>query len=446
MPRILAVDNEERMCKLIKTALELEGYQVESAFSGQAALQMIERSAPFDIIITDLRMDQVDGMDVLEYSRRRCPQTEVIIITAFATQETALDAMKRGANDYLIKPFKMDELSLRVQRILYQKELEKENIKLKAQRDSVENFPGIIGKSVKMREVFKKIKQVSQSSAAVHIRGESGTGKELVARAIHRLSPRIQQPFVVINCAALPETLLESELFGYEKGAFSGAEKRKPGLFELANLGTLFLDEVGDLPLGLQAKLLRVLQDNEVMHLGGREAIKVDFRLITATHRSLEQMIENGTFRSDLYYRINIFPIELPPLRHRKEDIPELVEHFLKENPQKVLSRPARRKLMEYDFPGNVRELENIITRAAIIADTVIDEQALIINELPNASAAAENEFSIPDEGLNLDELEKRLIVNAIRKAAGNKTKAAEYLGITRRRLYSMMERFGIEL
>ncbi len=444
MSHILAVDNEERMCKLIKASLELEKHSVDTAFSGREALQQIDQNKNYDIVITDLKMENIDGLKVLEHVRQNSPQTEVIIITAFATQETALEAMKNGAYDYLIKPFKMDELSLRVQRILKQKEIEKENRLLKEQKKTSEGFPGIIGKSIKMRRVYQKIEQVSQSDASVLIRGESGTGKELAARAVHNSSQRKNKPFVAVNCAALPENLLESELFGYEKGAFTGAVKRKEGLFETADNGTFFLDEIGDLPLSLQAKLLRVLQDNEVFHLGGREAVKVNFRLITATHRNLEKMIDEGAFRQDLYYRISIFPLELPPLRDRKEDIPELLQHFLKDYPELSISPEARRKLIEYNFPGNVRELENIIIRAAISTDTVITEGDLVMKQFEIPSGR-QDIYAIPDEGINIDELEKQLIKEAISKSDGNKTKAAQLLGLTRRRLYSMMERFGIK-
>jgi len=442
MAKILVVDNEERMCKLIKGALAMESFNVDMAFSGDRAQEMIAANK-YDVIITDLKMRPVDGLQVLDFARNHSADSEVIIMTAFATQETALKAMQKGANDYLIKPFKMDELLLRVQRILQQKALEKENKRLKQLKETAAVFPGIIGKSKKMREVFRQIEQVSASDVAVHIRGESGTGKELVARAIHRASERRDKPFVTINCAALPETLLESELFGYEAGAFTGATKRKAGLFETAHTGTVFLDEIGDLPLSLQAKLLRVLQSSEITHLGGRESIKVDFRLITATNRNLEEMISGQAFRSDLYYRINIFPIQLPPLRERKEDIPELIQYFLKQYPAKSLSRGARQKLMAYDYPGNVRELENILARAAIVSDSLIEDSDIVLSgeEHPGPASALD---ILPDAGINLDDLEKRLIVQALEKAGGNKTKAAGLLGITRRRLYSMMERFGI--
>ena len=325
MIKILVVDNESKMCKLVKSALEMESYIVDMAFSGNEAIDLLKKYE-YLIVITDLKMAKVDGIQVLEFAKKNRPDTEVLIMTAYATQDTALEAMKKGAYDYLIKPFKMDELTLRVKRLLHQKALEKENKKFK-QIDSIpESLPGVIGKSEKMRMIFKQIAKVAMSNTTVIIRGESGTGKEIIAKALHEQSDRQNKPFIAINCAALPENLLESELFGFEIGAFTGAYKSKKGLFETAHTGTIFLDEIGDLPLGLQAKLLRVLQNNEIVHLGGHERIQVDFRLITATHQNLESLIENNIFRSDLYYRINIFPIRLPALRDRKEDIPELIQ------------------------------------------------------------------------------------------------------------------------
>jgi len=441
--KILAVDNEVRMCKLIKASLELDNYLVDTAFSGSEALDKLNQNR-YDVVVTDLKMDTVDGLQVLTFTRQNYPETEVILITAFATQETALEAIKKGAYDYLIKPFKIDELSLRIERILKQKTLEQENKKLKAQSIQPQSFPGIVGKSTKMREVFRKIEQVSPVATSVQIRGESGTGKELVAHAIHRLSPRKDKPFIAINCAALPENLLESELFGYEKGAFTGAVQKREGLFEQANGGTVFLDEIGDMPLLLQAKLLRVLQSNEITHLGGQKTIPVDFRLITATHCDLEEMLEEKLFRQDLYYRINIFPLYLPPLRERKEDIPELIQFFLNEYPDKTLSKKARQQLIEYDYPGNVRELENIISRAVLLADDIIEDIPLNANNESKPLSSSALLSDLPDTGFNLDEFEKKLILRAIEKADGNKNQAAQILGITRRRLYSMIERFGI--
>jgi DNA-binding NtrC family response regulator len=442
MANILVVDNEERMCKIIKAALELEHHTIDMAFSGKQAVKVLKDDHTYDIVITDLKMQEVDGIQVLKKAKSLPNSPEVILITAFASQNTAVEAMRSGAFDYLIKPFEMEELSLRINRIISQKKILEENIKLKEELKT-QYVPNIVGKSAKMREVYSLINKVAQSDATVLILGESGTGKELVAEAIHAQSRRADQKFTAVNCAAVPETLLESELFGHEKGAFTGATERKVGFFELADKGTLFLDEIGDVSLGIQAKLLRVLQNKEIIRVGGREKIKVDARVLTATNRDLETMIDEGTFRSDLYYRINIFPLKLPPLRERKEDIPELIEHFLNNMGEKGITSQAKMKLMEYDWPGNIRELLNILERAAIVADQTIDVQHLpgMTSDLGSDSGV----IDIPDEGLNLDDLEKNLIMSAIEKAEGNKTKAAEFLGLTRRRLYSMMERFGIK-
>jgi DNA-binding NtrC family response regulator len=443
MANILVVDNEKRMCKIIKAALEMENHTIEMAFSGSDAIKLLKEDHTFDIVITDLKMQTVDGIQVLKKAKGLPNSPEVILITAFASQNTAVEAMRAGAFDYLIKPFEMEELSLRINRIISQKKLLAENIKLKEELKS-QFVPNIIGKSVKMREVYSLINKVAESDATVLILGESGTGKELVAEAIHAQSNRSEQRFIAVNCAAVPETLLESELFGHEKGAFTGATERKIGFFELAHKGTLFLDEIGDVSLGIQAKLLRVLQNTEIVRLGGREKIHVDARVLTATNRNLESMIEEGSFRSDLYYRINIFPLTLPPLRERKEDIPELIEHFLGRLEGKGITPQAKMKLMEYDWPGNIRELLNILERAAIVAEQTID-----VEHLPGVNTnlgSIPTSLEIPEEGINLNEVEKELILRALEKAKGNKTKAADLLGLTRRRLYSMMERFGMKV
>ncbi len=441
MATILVVDNEERMCKLIRTALEMEQHRVLMAFSGEEALQKIDNN-PIEIVITDLKMDRIGGLDVLKHVREKKTATEVILITAFASQQTAVEAMRLGAYDYLIKPFEMEELVLRVERIMKHKMLEEENRRLRKQESGAE-FRKIIGRSAKMREVFRLIERVAGSDATVLIRGESGTGKELIAEAIHEKSERAEKRFVTINCAAVPENLLESELFGYEKGAFTGAAQRKTGLFEVADGGTIFLDEIGDMPLSLQAKLLRVLQNRQIVRVGGTEPVYVDVRVIAATHQDLEELIRQGQFRSDLFYRINIFPVNLPPLRDRKEDIPALIQHFLGEDKRHSLTPAARNLMMEYDWPGNIRELQNVLERAAIIADGAIDIQHL--PDLQVQTSSVPGLFDIPEEGIDLEEVEKNLIRAALRKADGNKTRAAELLSITRRKLYSMMERFGIQ-
>lgn len=442
MAKILVVDNEERMCKIIKAALEIENHQVQITFTGQSAIEYLE-TEKFDLVITDLKMSPVDGMQVLRKSRELKDPPEVILITAFASQQTAIEAMRSGAYDYLIKPFEMDELILRLNRIMKHRQLEQENLKLKKEIN-IPKLPNIIGKSTKMREVYSLIQKVADSDATVLIRGESGTGKELVAEAIHSASTRSEKQFVAINCAAVPENLLESELFGYEKGAFTGANQKKLGLFEVADKSTIFLDEIGDMPLAIQAKLLRVLQNKEIVRIGGVEKIKIDVRVITATNQNLEKMIEQNEFRSDLFYRINIFPILLPPLRERKEDIPELIQHFLGRYGNKSITNTAKKLLIEYDWPGNVRELVNIIERASIVADMTIDKEHLPDNITKSTHTI--DLYEIPDEGINLEEVEKDLILTALAKTHGQKTKAAELLGITRRKLYSMIDRFNLEV
>jgi DNA-binding NtrC family response regulator len=354
--------------------------------------------------------------------------------------------MRKGAYDYLIKPFEVDELRLKVKQIVEKKSLEQENKDLKWQLKDKFSIENIIGQGEAMQKVYQMVEKVAPSDATVLIRGESGTGKELIARAVHQLSNRQQQPFIAVNCGALPESLLESELFGHEKGAFTGADKQKLGRFELAANGSIFLDEIGDITPATQVKLLRVLQAKEIVRLGGQQTISIKSRTIAATNRDLEEAMKTGIFREDLYYRINVFPIYLPPLRERKEDIPDLVTHFLAKNniPIDKIDGAAVKMLMKYNWPGNVRELENIIERTLILAgDDEITSEMLpshIRGEMPlNKDVMIE----IPDAGISIEEVEKTLIHNALAKAKGNKSKAAQLLGITRRRLYSMMERLS---
>jgi two-component system NtrC family response regulator len=441
MAQILVVDNEERMCKVIKAGLELEDHNVDIAFSGAEALDRLRRNKKYDLVITDLKMQEIDGLQVLRAAKELSIGPEVILITAFASQHTAIEAMRLGAYDYLIKPFEMDELIMRINRIMEQKQIHEENIQLREELGSFQ-VPNIVGKSEKMREVYRLINKVAATDATVLLRGESGTGKELVSEAIHHKGPRSASKFITVNCAAVPENLLESELFGYEKGAFTGATQRKIGLFELAHKGTIFLDEIGDVSLSIQAKLLRVLQNKEIIRVGGSEKINVDARIIAATNRNLEEMIDQASFRSDLFYRINIFPLHLPPLREHKEDIPELMQHFLNKLGPKEITSAAKKTLMEYNWPGNVRELINILERATIVAETSIDVKHLPLEiQTPDIEKGF---IKIPEEGIKLDQVEREFILSALQKAAGNKTQAAQYLGISRRRLYSMMERFGI--
>jgi len=444
MPKILIVDNEEKFCKVVLAALQLENIESSYCLSGHKALQIVKNS-PVDIVVSDLKMDKMDGIQLLEELKERHENIEVIIMTAYASQKTAIDALKKGAYDYLIKPFEMDELVLRVTRINEQKRILEENKKLRESTEKPFFSPTLVGKSQRMQEIYRLIKKASENDATVLIRGESGTGKELVAQLIHQLSKRTGKEFVTVNCAALPENLLESELFGYEKGAFTGATQRRIGKFEQSNGGSIFLDEIGDMSLSTQAKILRVLQSKEIYRLGGNEKIIVDVRIIAATHQNLEEMEKHGKFRNDLYYRLNVFPITVPPLRERKEDIPELVHHFIEKGNAKGIDRRALAVLMDYDWPGNVRELQNAIERAAIVCNGIIEVGNLPSNvKAGSAPPVASDKFQIGEEGINLDQLERDLIIQALQKAGGNKTRAAALLSITRRRLYSMMERFNI--
>ncbi len=440
---ILIVDDERKMAVVLQAAFEEDGYAVEIAQSGEDALAKF-RQNPVPLVITDLKMPDMSGIDVLEAVKKLRPDVEVILMTAYATAQTAVEAMKKGAYDYVIKPFSLEELKLRARHVFEKRQLEQHNRQLQNELQEKYSIENMVGRSGKMQDVYKMVHKVAPSDATVLILGESGTGKELVARAIHYLSPRRDKPFVAVNCAALPENLLESELFGFEKGAFTGADRRKLGQFELAGEGTIFLDEIAEMTPAIQVKLLRVLQNREFMRLGGTEVIEMKARVIAATNQSLEELIQDGRFREDLYYRINVFPIMLPPLRSRKEDIPDLVQHFLqKYKPGAEITAEAMTVLQRYDWPGNVRELENVIERALIMAGDQPIRPEDLPAQLSSRPSVATDAFDIPDEGIDLEEVEKRLLFRAIEKAGGNKTRAAQLLGITRRKLYSMLERFN---
>ncbi|MDW7679991.1 MAG: sigma-54 dependent transcriptional regulator [bacterium] len=445
--KILVIDNEKRMCHVIKAALELDKHDVEIAYDGGAGIRTFVNSE-FDVVITDLKMPGKDGIAVLEYVKNSSAETEVILMTAYASAQNAVEAMRKGAYDYLIKPFDMIELKLKVKQILEKKKLTAENVNLKNRLRDKFSLENIIGQSESMQQMYQMVEKVATRDATVLIRGESGTGKELIAQAIHQLSPRSEKAFIGVNCAALTETLLESELFGHEKGAFTGAEKQKRGRFELADGGTIFLDEVGDISTAIQVKLLRVLQSKELMRVGGEQIIPVDVRTIAATNRNLEQMMKSETFREDLYYRLNVFPIFIPPLRDHREDIPELIAHFLKKNeqPEHKIDPRVVPALMKYHWPGNIRELENIIERMIILAgDDTITTEILPPQIRGITETQTRISLEIPDTGISIDKVERDLINNALKKAGGNKSKAAQLLGITRRKLYSMMERLNRE-
>lgn len=447
MAEIVIVDDEEKIGKLLAAELGDEGHNTTITTSPEEALLLVKKGQP-DILITDLRMKGMDGITLLKQTRVVSPGTDVIVMTAYASVETAITAMREGAYDYLTKPFQTEELLLLISRLEERRSLQTENQALRSYI-SADAGEEIIGTSPVMAKIKEIIHGLSNSDVSVLIRGESGTGKELIARAIHNTSRRSEGPFIALNCAAIPETLLESELFGYEKGAFTGANKRKIGFFQLADKGTLFLDEIGDLPASLQAKLLRVLENHTITPLGGEKDFKVDLRLVSATHQPLEAAIQTGGFREDLFYRLNVFPVVLPPLRERRDDIPALARFFLAGwgRAPESLSDDAVDRLMSYDWPGNIRELRNVLERATIIRPegTIGNADILMENSVLGTSGQVTPTNGMEPETLELVEIEKLAIKKALAAAGGNKSEAARLLGITRRALYGRLERYGIE-
>ncbi|AEG60287.1 sigma-54-dependent transcriptional regulator [Desulforamulus ruminis] len=447
IPRILVIDDEERMCWALERALSHEGYQVLTATWGQQGINLAQEAEP-SMVILDLKMPDIDGIEVLKRIKGIHPDIPVIMITAHGTIETAIEAMKIGATDYITKPFKLDELKVQVKQALHLSNLETQVHFLR--QELSEKYGKMIGQSESMKEVSLLIHQVAKTNATVLVTGESGTGKEVAAVEIHKASNRADKPFVAVNCAALPEQLLESELFGHEKGAFTGASGKKKGRFEIADKGTLFLDEIGEMPISMQVKLLRVLQERCFERLGGTETIQVDVRVIAATNSELSSAITKGTFREDLYYRLNVMRISLPPLRSRKEDIPLLVNHFLgKFDPSrtKKISPEAMKILTRYNWPGNIRELQNAIERAMIVCQSTEIQPVHLPREL--LDALKENTtpiLNLPENGFSLEELEKYLIIKALEKHNYNQTRAAKYLGISRPTLLYRMQKYGIKL
>ncbi len=439
MARILVVDDEPKLGKVVSEALALDGHAVTRAGGGRAALAELQKD-PFEIVVTDLRMADVDGLGVLQAARGRTPSPEVILMTAHASAESAVAAMKAGAADYLIKPFAIDELRLRVRRLSDQRTAER-----KADRLVESLTPGLVAESAAMKEVLAAARRVAATDASVLLLGESGTGKNQLARLIHYSSKRAAAPLVEVHCAALPESLLESELFGHEKGAFTGAHERKTGHLAAADTGTLFLDEIGEVTPATQVKLLRFLQEREFVPVGSTQARKVDVRVVAATNRDLEAAVKAGTFRQDFYYRLNVFAVHVPPLRDRREDIPPLAERFLSSRgvPPSRLSAAARDRLQDHAWPGNVRELENALERALILAgeeEIGADHFGRLGRAPERADASGLRAADVLREGFNLDEFERDLIDAAIERAGGNKAAAARLLGITRRRLYSTLQ------
>lgn len=437
--KILLVDDEPRLVEMLSGHLRDEGHEVSTFTAGADAIAALDSLRP-ELVITDLRMSPVDGMAVLAAVKSTLPDTEVLLITAFGTVDTAVQAMKAGAADFITKPVRLEELSLRIKQLERQRALKQENSSLRGELAATSRFADMVGNSQALAKVRDLIARVAPSDTTVLILGESGVGKELVARLIHRSSRRSNRPFVVVHAAALPETLLESELFGYEKGAFTGATGRKPGRLETAAGGTLFLDEIGEITPALQVKLLRFLQEKRFVRLGGSQVVTVDARIIAATNRDLRREVAAGRFREDLYYRLSVFPITVPPLRERKSDIRLLTEHILNRlGYTRPLDEAVLELLREYDWPGNIRELENVLERALILSGG---------EELqPQHVQLPEPVLVRPDRippGKSLPETEKELLEQALLKAGGNKSKAARLLGITRRMLYTKLAKHGI--
>jgi two-component system, NtrC family, response regulator PilR len=452
MARILVLDDDQGMREFMEIMLTKEGYDVTSAEDPTKAINLCRKVA-FDLVITDLKMPKIDGIEFLKTIKDQRPETIVILITAYASGETAINAMKEGAYDYIEKGGSIEELKKIVHAALLKKGLidEKNETKTVVEETS---FCGMIGSAREMQKIYTTIKKVADTPANILILGESGTGKELVARAIHDNSSRAKMPIVVINCGGIPENLLESELFGYMKGSFTGAYTDKQGLFEMARGGTIFLDEIGELPPVLQVKLLRVVQEKTFRRIGGAEDIKVDVRIISATNQNLEEKVKKGEFREDLYFRLNVIPVHVPPLRERKEDISLLTKHFIEKYARefdkeiRTISSYAMELLMDYAFPGNIRELENIIERSVAMesSNIILPENLLLSTTTAGVASFA---IEIPDKGINLNEelekIEKKIIEKALQKAKGSKTRAGELLQVTFDSLRYRIEKLHIE-
>jgi two-component system response regulator PilR (NtrC family) len=448
--RILIVEDENSMREVLRILLEGESYEVISASDGLKGLSYIDKDI-FDLVITDIKMPGADGFEVLKKVKHISPDTIVLMITAFGTTEAAIEAMKLGAYDYINKPFKIDEIRLIVKKALEKKRLSEEVSLLRDKVKITYRLENIIGQSSKMQELFRLIPKVAQSISNVLIIGESGSGKELVAMALHNLSNRKDRNFVAINCSAFPEGLLESELFGHMKGSFTGAMQNKQGLFEIADSGSLFLDEIGEMPINLQSKLLRVLENGTFRRVGGTTDIKVDVRVISATNKDIKEEIASGRFREDLYYRLNVVPIHIPSLRERREDIPLLVEHFLKKisDQTKRVTPEAMRILIEYPWKGNVRELENVIERVALLTEKEEITPAELPNEIIGYAEEIKEIPELTEEGINLDtimtDIEKKYLLKALEKSRGVKKNAAKLLNLTFRSFRHRLSKYGIK-
>lgn len=446
---ILAVDDDVVACELLQEVLQQEGYQVSTATSGQDAIHLAQE-VPFDLAIVDIHMPDVDGIEVLKAVKRTNTHMPVLMITAYSAMDTTIEAIRQGAYDYLSKPCKMEELKLTVKRALEQYQLLKENQYFRQELRGKYHLENVVGRTPAMLEVYKTVARLVNSNATVLLQGESGTGKELIARAIHFNGPRAERPFVAVECASLAETLLESELFGHVRGAFTGAVETKKGLFEVADRGTIFLDEIAEISLALQAKLLRVLQEHEIRRVGGTAPIALDVRVIAATNKDLESLVKAGRFREDVFYRLNVVTVHLPPLRERREDIPLLATRFLRKyseanrKPITHITPPALELLSRYEWPGNVRELEHAIERAV----TLTMHNCVLPEDLPPKLQPQ----TIPPylrpahPWLSLEDMEKQHIQDVLQATQGNKQRAAQILGINRRSLYRMAKRYGLNL
>jgi DNA-binding NtrC family response regulator len=445
--RILVVEDEEKLRRVIELQLTSTGFDVDKAATAEEGVKVVDRA---DLVLTDLRLPKMDGLEFLALIRRQNTQVPVVMMTAYGSVETAVESMKAGATDFLLKPFSLDHLMQVVNKALEVRALRDENRQLKEQLGRRYEYDNIIGRSEPMQEIFATIERVAPTRATVLLAGESGVGKDLIARAIHFHSPRRDRPLVKINCSSIPENLMESELFGYEKGAFTGAVASKPGKFEQADTGTVFLDEIGDVPGPIQVKLLRILQEREFERLGSNTTRHTDVRVIAATNQDLRAALEQGTFREDLYYRLNVVPLNIPPLRDRKQDIPSLADHFIRKlapdsgSQVESITDAAMEKLMGYHFPGNVRELENVIERSLVLArGKQLDAEDIKLESAPRPRSQNDSHF-LP-EGMTLDQYEQELIREALRRADGNKSQAARLLGLTRNALRYRLTQMGLE-
>lgn len=448
-PKIMVIDDEESMCRFMQIMLQKEGYDVTSTVSSKEALDEI-KNENYDLVIADLMMPEMNGLELLSRAKSIQPQINFIVMTAYASVDSAIEALKKGAFDYITKPFKVDEIKIAIKKSLEQKKIAEENIELKRQLKKEFGLHSLMGNSPEMIQLKRLVERVADTDSTILIQGESGTGKELVAKAIHQLSRRADQPFITINCATLPEALLESELFGHVKGSFTGAVKDKEGLFQVANQGTFFMDEVGVTTPAIQVKLLRVLEERQFTPVGGTKPVEVDVRLIAATNTNLEEEVKIGNFRSDLYYRLNVIPIQIPPLRERKGDTELLIRYFVKKYcdklgvEEKEIASESLQSLVSYSWPGNVRELENTIERAVLLtSEKVINQNSLPQNVVENRplGLVKSTEPEIP----TLETIEKAYILWVLNQTDWQKTKAAQFLGIDTSTLYRKIERYNLK-